>query len=148
MGGVINYLLDPIETIIKESYEEASIPSELLVYPNFKMVSMINYQQLNNERGSIIDTEYIFDFLITNDEFVPKINDDEVESFELLSLNQVAELIKNDEFTPEAALVSIDFLIRFGFITVLNEELYEELIYILKSAKFNQFEIARPNWKK
>lgn len=57
-------------------------------------------------------------------DFVPKPEDGEVHEFMLLELDQVRTMLLQDQFTPEAGLVVLDFLIRHGIVTAENEPDY------------------------
>ncbi|GAA6064465.1 hypothetical protein JCM10212_002128, partial [Sporobolomyces blumeae] len=60
---------------------------------------------------------------------VPTTNPDdgEVESFELMGVDEVVERMWNGEFKPNCALVMIDFLIRHGLITAESDVRYLEI---------------------
>lgn len=47
--------------------------------------------------------------------------------FILVELDQVREMLLEDQFTPEAGLVVLDFLIRHGIVTAENEPEYLEI---------------------
>lgn len=57
-------------------------------------------------------------------DFVPKPEDGEVYEFLLLEFDQVKTLLLDDQFTPEAGLVVLDFLVRHGYIIPENEPDY------------------------
>ena len=63
---------------------------------------------------------YVFDLPIPED-FIPTPKDGEVEEFYLMDMNQVKETILNNEWKPNCALVTIDFMVRHGIITADNE---------------------------
>lgn len=102
-----------MENVIKEAEEEASIPRNLSSQAQMK--STITYCT-ENEHGLKPDTLFGFDLQLPED-FIPQSNDGEVASFELLLLDQVAEIVNTTEkFKPNCNLVIIDLLIRKGFI--------------------------------
>ncbi len=61
-------------------------------------------------------------------EFQPVPKDGEVAEFNLWSVDHVLEKIGKDEFMPECAVVTIDFLIRHGFIHQENEKSFIEIV--------------------
>jgi len=75
---------------------------------------------------------YVYDFPIPQGAdpvlFTPKPLDGEVESFELLSVDQVMTKMREKLFKPNCALVLIDFFIRHSYITPDSEPDYMEII--------------------
>jgi hypothetical protein len=57
-------------------------------------------------------------------DFKPQPEDGEVHEFMLLELDQVQTMLLDNQFTPEAGLVVVDFLIRHGLVTAENEPEY------------------------
>lgn len=105
--------LDLLDNVIKECGEEAGVPPALagLAQP----VGELRYC-VETEQGLKPDTIFAFDLELPPD-FEPHANDGEVESFELLPLAEVADLVANTrQFKPNCNLVVIDFLLRHGFI--------------------------------
>jgi len=60
--------------------------------------------------------------------FTPAPLDGEVESFELLAVDQVMAKMRLGLFKPNCALVLLDFFIRHGYITPESEPNYMEII--------------------
>ena len=109
-----------LENVIKEADEEASIPESLASKAQLK--STITYCT-ESQNGLKPDTLFAFDLTLPED-FVPQSNDGEVASFELLDLDEVAEIIDTTErFKPNCNLVIIDLLIRKGVIKQQSSEL-------------------------
>ncbi|HGG58885.1 MAG TPA: DUF4743 domain-containing protein [Gammaproteobacteria bacterium] len=101
------------ENVIKEAEEEASIPAELAA--RARRMSRVTYC-LRTDKGLKADTLFCFDLELPPD-FTPRSNDGEVESFELLPLSRVAEIVRDTErFKPNCNLVIIDLLLRKGMI--------------------------------
>lgn len=125
IAGGLGYPYGPYETVIKESLEEANLPEET-IDKHIKSVGAVHYlffdsdptlETFTTENGYITgEVEYIYDLKLPHD-IIPRPNDGEVDSFQLMSLQQVIEVLKNGEFKPNCALVMIDFLIRKGYIT-------------------------------
>ncbi|KAK7102106.1 hypothetical protein V1264_020378 [Littorina saxatilis] len=112
--------LEVLECAWKECQEEASIDDELL--EDLKSVGTVSYC-LEDERGVMPECEFIFDLELPQD-FKPVCSDGEVDSFQLLPLSKVKELIIQDNFKPNCALIVLDFLIRHGFITADSDPEY------------------------
>ncbi len=102
------------DNLRKECWEEASLPADIAdrAHP----VGIVSYCR-DSERGLKPDTIYCYDLELPED-VQPKCNDDEVESFELLSALDVMRIIdETDDFKLNCNLVIIDFLIRHGLLT-------------------------------
>ncbi|KAI1210716.1 NUDIX hydrolase domain-like protein [Annulohypoxylon truncatum] len=121
----------PLDTLIHEADEEASLPEEL-VRERVRSVGVLTYvcataDDFPGEKGLVIpDIIYVHDLELPGD-VVPKPNDDEVEVFYSMSVEEVRERLLNGEFKPDSAAVLIDFFIRHGIITAANERDYIEL---------------------
>ncbi|KAI1461216.1 hypothetical protein F4805DRAFT_317071 [Annulohypoxylon moriforme] len=121
----------PLDTLIHEADEEASLPEEL-VRERVRSVGVLTYlcvtaDDFLGEKGLVIpDIIYVHDLELPAD-VVPKPNDDEVEVFYSMSVGEVQEALLNGEFKPDSAAVLIDFFIRHGIITAGNERDYIEL---------------------
>jgi hypothetical protein len=62
------------------------------------------------------------------EDVILKPQDDEVEQFYLMDVDQVKNALFQEEFKTNSAVVMIDFFIRHGFITAENEPDYVEII--------------------
>ena len=101
------------DNLAKECAEEAAIPSELVA--GAVGVSAVSYG-IERPEGLRRDVEFVFDLEMPAD-FVPRNDDGEVEGFDLLPIERVAELARDtDAFKFNCSLVVIDFLIRHGII--------------------------------
>ena len=110
------------ENLVKECFEEASIPRTRagLARPAGRIRYAVDLGQ-----GLRPDTLFVFDLELPAD-FRPLNSDGEVESFHLLSLNEVSRLLRQTtEFKFNSALVIIDFLVRIGFIPKDHPEFAE-----------------------
>jgi isopentenyldiphosphate isomerase len=74
---------------------------------------------------------YVFDLEVSED-VVLRPQDDEVEAFKLMSVEEVREAMMRWEFKPNCCLVMIDFFVRHGIITQEDEGDYLELIMRLR----------------
>ncbi|CAK9237304.1 unnamed protein product [Sphagnum troendelagicum] len=101
------------ENLIKESDEEASIPGWLA--EKAVPVGAISYEQIEGERMKR-DVLFCYDLELPPD-FQPHNKDGEVESFELVPVHEVAELVRtSNAYKPNCNLVIINFLFRHGYI--------------------------------
>lgn len=101
------------ENLIKEAKEEAGIPPSLARKARAAgMVSFLTENRYGIDNGTI----YAYDLELPAD-FVPVSEDGEVAAFELWPVARVIEcLADSDAFVFDSALVTIDFLMRHGFI--------------------------------
>ncbi len=122
-GGLpINIGLE--ENLAKECAEEATLSNELA--QQAKPVSAISYCR-ESAAGLRQDTLYCYDLELPAD-FTPQGSDGETESFQLYTLDEVAEIVQNsDELKLNCNLVIIDFLVRVGYLTPSHPD-YLEII--------------------
>ncbi|KAJ3215583.1 hypothetical protein HDU67_000241 [Dinochytrium kinnereticum] len=125
VGGGLAHGMDPRTCAIKECFEEAGLTPDQLT--DLKSVSGISYFMNSPDRGLLPDFEFIFD-LPVDKTWKPVCQDGEVEAFYLMTLEEVAGKLRAGEFTPEAGLVALDFLIRFGHIHPGNDPMYAETV--------------------
>ena len=102
-----------LETLIKESHEEANIPLSLA--RQAQAVGCIHYllEQKNLLRN---DTLFIYDLFLPEN-FMPHNNDGEVDAFYLWPISRVMDMVANgQQFKANVNLVLIDFFIRHGYL--------------------------------
>lgn len=133
IGGGIGDNYGVLETVIKESYEEAGLESSF-VETKSKAVSTVSYvfcdtdTEYDKDIGLIQpEVQYIYDLEFDN-ATVPVPVDNEAESFQLMSYKDVLQNINAGNFKPNCALIIIEFLIRHGYITSENEPDYIEIV--------------------
>lgn len=113
VAGGLPYGIAPAENLAKECHEEAGIGPELASSAVF--VGEVSYFA-QTPKGAKPDVLYCYDLELPEN-FVPRCTDGEVESFQLLPLGQVAEIVRtSDEFKPNCSLVVLDFLVRHGWL--------------------------------
>ncbi len=116
-----------MENVIKESAEEADIPEELASQAQAR--GCLHYCA-ESSRGISIDTLFNYDLWLPED-FTPVNTDGEVDSFVLMSLEQMAEVIDTtDNFKQNCNLVNIDLLVRSGIISSTHPD-FEEITALL-----------------
>lgn len=101
------------ENLAKECWEEAGIAEDLAA--RAKAVGMLSYN-LDTQKGYKFDVLYCYDLYLPQD-FQPGCQDGEVESFRLLPVEEVMEIVsQSDDFKPNCNLVVVDFLLRHGYL--------------------------------
>jgi len=113
VAGGLPYGISLQANLAKECAEEADISATLAgkAIP----VAQISYCY-EVDQGIRDDTLFCYDLELPAD-FQPYCTDGEVESFELMPIEQVAGIVRSSEaFKPNCNLVVIDFLMRHGFI--------------------------------
>ncbi|GAA49418.1 Nudix hydrolase 20, chloroplastic [Clonorchis sinensis] len=126
-AGGLTFGLDPMECARKECQEEASVPEALL--GPLTPVSRLSYI-FEDDRGVCPQVEYCFDLELPCD-FVPVSADGEVDSFRLVSISQVKELILSEQFKANSAMVVLDFLYRHKFIDPESDPLHKDIISLM-----------------
>ncbi|XP_021741573.1 nudix hydrolase 20, chloroplastic-like [Chenopodium quinoa] len=101
------------ENMMKECEEEAGI--SISISKKVEPVGAVSYMDINGDRLKR-DVLFCYDLKLPED-FVPDNNDGEVESFRLIPVPHVANVIKRTQFfKSNCTLVIIDFLFRHGYI--------------------------------
>lgn len=122
---------DPLECVIREADEEASLP-ELLVRASAVPSGTVSYIYLTDERsggekGLIYpECQWVYDLELPAD-VIPKPKDGEVESFDLYTVEEVWEQLGRGRFKPNCALVMLDFFIRHGIMTKESEADFDQI---------------------
>ncbi|XP_073393998.1 nudix hydrolase 20, chloroplastic-like isoform X2 [Physcomitrium patens] len=119
------------ENLLKECDEEAAIPAFLA--EKATAVGAVSYEQIKGEAFKR-DVLFCYDLELPAD-FQPSNKDGEVESFELVPVAEVAEIIRTSQrYKPNCALVVIDFLFRNGYIHP-DQPGYLQLLQSLRSGE-------------
>lgn len=101
------------ENIIKECEEEAGIPR--IISRGAMPVGAVSYMDIDGYSYKR-DVLFCYDLKLP-ESFTPNNQDGEVESFKLIPVAQVANVIRRTKFfKPNCALVITDFLFRHGYI--------------------------------
>ncbi|KAF8096526.1 hypothetical protein N665_0307s0053 [Sinapis alba] len=101
------------DNLVKECEEEAGISKAIA--DRAIPVGAVSYMDIN-QYSFKRDVLFCYDLKLPED-FVPKNQDGEVESFKLIPVAQVANVIRDTSFfKANCSLVIIDFLFRHGFI--------------------------------
>nr|DAD44754.1 TPA_asm: hypothetical protein HUJ06_002984 [Nelumbo nucifera] len=117
------------ENILKECEEEAGLPRS--ISNRAVPVGVVSYMDIN---GYSFKRDVLFCYdLELPDEFIPTNQDGEVESFKLVPVTHVMNIIRRVEFfKPNCSLVITDFLFRHGYISPENDG-YLQLLQSLRS---------------
>ncbi len=130
VAGGLTAGLSPHEVTVKECGEEAGIPTALA--QQAMPVGFVSYR-------TAFEGELSQDLLFTYDlqlpaSFTPANTDGEVDSFQLLPVKDVMELVANTrEFKINCNLVLIDFFVRHGYIRP-EDPRYVEIVQGLRAA--------------
>ncbi|KAL6855735.1 thiamine pyrophosphokinase-related protein [Trichoderma novae-zelandiae] len=129
VAGGVKASDSPLDCILAESMEEASLPASL-VGPRIRSTGVITMAN-RNPRSELVHSEmlYTYDLELTGEgEQVPRPGDDgEVDEFVPMGCDEVVRRMLAGEFKPNVCAVMIDFLIRHGRITPETEPDYVEI---------------------
>ena len=115
VAGGVKASETPLECIVHESDEEASLPASL-VERDVKAVGVVTHC-LKSIRSGLLSNAVLFVYDLELDaDTIPKPQDDEVEYFTLMSPEEVKEAMLRQEFKPNSSLVMMDFFIRHGLL--------------------------------
>jgi 8-oxo-dGTP pyrophosphatase MutT (NUDIX family) len=127
VAGGVKASHTPFRCIVEEAEEEASLPTDF-VKENTKPVGVLTYFTQSKNSGLIHpDVLYMFDLELP-ETMVPKPNDDEVEEFVLMSVEETKQAMVKGEFKDNCNLVMIDFFVRHGILTAEEEGDYVEIM--------------------
>ncbi len=113
VAGGLPYGITLEDNIAKECREEASVPDSLIHL--IRPTGSIRYC-VEIEKGLKPDCLFCYDLELP-ESFTPVCQDGEVESFALLPVEEVAEIVRDtNRFKSNCNLVIIDFLVRHGYI--------------------------------
>ncbi|KAI0292906.1 NUDIX hydrolase domain-like protein [Russula brevipes] len=126
------------DTLVKEAEEEASLDPEL-VRKRARTVGSVSYYNQTKAGWLQPEVQYVYDLRLEPGEARLAPMDGEVESFELMSVDEVVSHMHAGHFKPNCALVLIEFLVRHGYLTPENEPRYLEINQRLRG----QFDLER-----
>ncbi|OMH85865.1 hypothetical protein AX774_g580 [Zancudomyces culisetae] len=131
VAGGISAGESPQSSLVRECFEEAGgidINKSIETGKCIPAGTIQYYFEGNKLLGLQPETQYVYDVEM-EPSVVPFSVDDEVESFQLLTINEILDnRLLSFEFKPNCLLVVVDFLIRHGFITASNEPEYLNII--------------------
>jgi isopentenyldiphosphate isomerase len=113
VAGGLPWHISLEENLIKECAEEAGMSASLASHA--RAVGTVSYLA-ESVNGIKPDTLYCYDIELPED-FTPVCTDGEVESFHLMPVEEVMQIIRDSEdFKPNCNLVILDFLVRHGLL--------------------------------
>ena len=113
VAGGIPAGLGPLETLVKEAMEEATIPADLAAMAH--RVAILHYA-MERPEGLRRDRLHCFDLFLP-EAFTPHPTDNEVAGFELWPLLQAYQTVRDtDAFKFNVNLVLVDLFLRLGLI--------------------------------
>ena len=122
VGGSLSSGERPIDCIVRESAEEASLPEDY-VRDNVKACGTLSYQMSRADDGSPgcqHQVQYLYEIELTED-MVPRPFDGEVEEFTLKTLDEVRDALARGKFKLNCAMTWMAYLIRHGVVNAENE---------------------------
>ena len=132
VAGGISSGETPFASLIREAAEEASMPEEL-VRQRAKPCGTVSYFSIRDERAGgeagLLQPEiqYVYDIELPHD-FVPTPSDGEVQDFDLWGIDKIKIAMAAGEFKPNCALVMLDFFVRHGILTPVDEKDYLKIV--------------------
>ena len=108
VGGGISSGQDPWQALLRECHEEAGIEQTRATNARAAGVLQVCHEVPQGLHSEIL---YVHDLEVAAD-FQPRNLDGEVGEFMCLTATETADRIANGEFTVEAGLVTLDFLLR------------------------------------
>lgn len=140
VGGGLTAGLCPSQVLLKESFEEASIPEHIVKMA--RAAGTVSFL-VETERGLHANTDFVYDLELPHD-FVPCNNDGEVEGFEAIPVEELLDRVTSSKYKLTSVPVAIDFLVRHGFITPDTEPQLPLLMELLH-VPLNQLYIQWPH---
>ncbi|KAK0732549.1 NUDIX hydrolase domain-like protein [Apiosordaria backusii] len=122
----------PFECILREAGEEAALDEEVVMRDSVAAGTVMWWNVSDEKAGGEVGLMnpgvlYVYD-LEVGPEVVFKPVDDDIQSFHLMSVEEVRDAMRNGEFKPSCAAVMMDFFVRHGFITAEDEGDYVEIV--------------------
>ncbi|KAF2838878.1 thiamine pyrophosphokinase-related protein-like protein [Patellaria atrata CBS 101060] len=146
VGGGLASGEQPFEALVRECAEEASIPEDL-VRERATAVAGVTYFYIRDHRAGgesgmmQPECQYVYDLELPED-FKLKPSDDEVQEFNLLTVEETQAAMSRAEFKPNCALVLLDFFVRHGILNCENEQDYFEIT--TRTHRRLEFPMPRP----
>jgi 8-oxo-dGTP pyrophosphatase MutT (NUDIX family) len=120
VGGGVPHGQTPHETMVREGWEEAGLDAVAMQAAQAGHVIRLDRDV---PEGRMVEDVHVFDLELAAG-ITPRNQDGEVESIELLSVAEAVALAASDAMTVDAALVTLDFLLRHR---LLPQEAHEQL---------------------
>ncbi|CAK9109930.1 Nudix hydrolase 20 [Durusdinium trenchii] len=133
VAGGLSHGEVPQENVKRECWEEARVPEE--ISSSAQPCGVVSYVQVDETGWGIKrDVLFCYDLQLPED-FEPHAGDGEVESFSLMSLEDVVDSLAAEgaepDWKPNVCLVILDMLVRRGVLQP-EEDGYVELVHGLR----------------
>lgn len=128
VAGVIRSGERPVDCMARKIAVEASVPEEY-TRANITACGIVSYQMSitsNGKPGCQPIISYLYEMEIDR-EMILRPGNDEVESFTLMTLDDVKGALMEGEFVANRAMVWLAYLIRHGVVTADNEPAFIEI---------------------
>ncbi|MCJ1472347.1 hypothetical protein MMC13_000994 [Lambiella insularis] len=132
VAGGISAGEKPFDSLIREAAEEASLARDTVRH-NARACGTVSYFHIRDGRAGgetgllQPEVQFVYDLELSTD-IALKPSDDEVQSFNLCSVEEVQDAMARGDFKPNCALVLLDFFVRHGIFTAENEQHYVEIV--------------------
>lgn len=129
VGGNIRNGESPLQAMMREAMEEASIPEEYSK-AHLKACGTISYHltfDIDGSPASCPHILYAFELELP-DNITPAPNDGEVELFVTMSEQEVRQALFEDDFKPIVAVQWLAHFYRHGIMTAENEKNFAEIV--------------------
>jgi 8-oxo-dGTP pyrophosphatase MutT (NUDIX family) len=110
VGGGVPFGQTPLETLLREGWEEAGLARPVMQQATAGRIIRVDCDVLE---GRMVEDIHVFD-LALSPELRPENQDGEVAEFTLMTLAEAADCAAAGDMTTDAALVTLDFLLRRG----------------------------------
>lgn len=117
-GGALSSGEQPLDGIVREVAEETGI-SEIYTRKHVRQCDVLTYAATS---GTDIQQQklYVFEMELKSG-VEPKVTDNEVEGFDLMTSDEIRSELLRGAFVPWAAMTWIAFLVRHGYLDSENE---------------------------
>lgn len=126
VGGSVRAEETPIDCLVREGEEEASIPAALS-RGSVQPCGALTYHMATNdhvEPASRPQTQYVYELELS---MTPKPCDGQVEGFKLTTLKEIVDALGDCKFKTNIAMTWINYLVRHGNLHAENEKRYLEI---------------------
>ena len=122
IGGSLSAGESPLDCIVREANEEASLPKEE-TRKRITSCGTLSYQMSQTDDGfpgCQHQVQYLYEMELMPDEILTS-NDNEAEDFKLMSFSEVQARLAHGEFKLNCAMTWMACLIRHGIVNAENE---------------------------
>lgn len=122
----------PMGCIVREAGEEAALPAGV-VREGAVAAGTVAWFNVSDERAGgepgLMNPGilYVYDLQVGEDVVFKPVEGD-IESYSLMSVEDVRESLRRGDFKPSCAMVMLDFFVRHGLITAENERDYDAIV--------------------